>query len=146
MTNPALQGPKDALTADHARLEEIILRLRARVHAGDAPDVVGPWREFESGLREHMDAEERHLLPLFEAEEPDEAAWIRQDHVELRAKLDEMGYGVELHNVREPAITDLVDRIHAHSAREEALLYRWADRSVEPSVWQKLRTALSRAA
>jgi hypothetical protein len=134
--------PRDMLVADHAALDSVIQRLLLHVHAGNAADVITPWREFELAMREHMEAEERLLLPLFARESPDEAAAIRGEHEKIRALMDEIGFGMELHAVREPTIVALVERIRTHAAREESMFYRWANTGVSPSLWTRLRDAI----
>jgi hemerythrin-like domain-containing protein len=147
MTPAALQKtPHDMLLADHAELDQTIARMLVRVHAGHAADVIAPWRTFEAQMREHMEAEERLLLPTFAREHPSEAASIRGEHEKIRALMDEIAFGLELHAVREDAIVALTDRIRTHAAREETLFYRWANRAVSPSLWDRLRQALRHAA
>ena len=115
----------------HVHLDESIRRLLLRVHAGDAADVVALWREVEREIREHMDAEETDMLPRFAEVYPAEAAWVLEDHRRIRALLDEIGYGIELHVVREPTIRALAERLRSHAEREEAGFYRFDEHGAE---------------
>lgn len=132
---------RSQLMADHERLERSLEEL-ANAAEGALPDaLIDVWRDFEAGLRAHLEAEEEHLFPVVRGD-PALAA-IEADHAEIRRRLDELGLAVELHAVRAEAIDALVERLRAHAAREDAWLYALADRALdEParrSLWARLR-------
>src|SRR5688572_3753215 len=53
-------------TADHDRLDEILLVVAAMAHDGELERAASWFRDFDEGLREHLDLEERVLFPAFE--------------------------------------------------------------------------------
>lgn len=136
-----------ALHDDHQRLDELYEELLNRIHVNDAEAADRAWSAFERGLLDHIDAEEKWMLPLFERLDPAEAAAIRGEHAEILGLLADLGLGLELHVVRERAIEELIASLRAHAAREEASLYRWADAELpaEPraSVLERLRAGLA---
>lgn len=132
----------DALVADHAKLERRFEAMLEEMHAGAARDQSAEWTRFEEALLGHFDAEEQHLLPIFEAHDPDAADAIRRDHEQIRARLRDLGIGVDLRTVREQSVRELVQMLRDHAAREETL-YRFADSQADEqatkSVLERLR-------
>lgn len=122
------------LFADHERLGGIFDRLLNCVHVNDQPAIDAAWTEFESALLAHLEAEEVHLLPIFAQVDREEVTAIRQDHAKIRYLLAEMGVRLELHCVKERTVERLIQSLRAHAAREERLLYEWADREVPDSI------------
>lgn len=116
------------LRAEHARLEVIYERLLEAYRAGSWVDVCAEWDRFEPALREHMDLEERYVFPMFRDVDPDEAEHLLSQHDQLRSRLEVLGVNVELHAVTPIDADDLIERLRAHRAREERLLYPWMDR------------------
>jgi nucleotide-binding universal stress UspA family protein len=119
--------PAATMRREHARLEEIYAALLAAYREGDWADVRTQWGIFEPALRAHLDMEERDILPAFRAVDADEADAIALEHIELRRLLDTLGVLVELHAVPERDVEALLERLAAHGAREEFLLYPWLD-------------------
>lgn len=140
-----MTGLHEALTHDHQRLDAIFETLLNRVHAGDAEASREAWTRFEQGLEAHLAAEERSLLPLFDAHDPDEAAAIRGEHREIRSLLAEMGVSLDLHALREEKVAAFVEALRRHAAREEASLYPWADQRLPAPELHTLREALGEA-
>jgi hemerythrin superfamily protein len=122
----------EALRRDHARLDRLYAELLDAYHEEKWSLVDEAWGPFESGLRAHMAAEETHVFPGLDELEPGEVAALRVEHAELRKLLGELGVAVELHAVRENVARALVDRLHAHAAREDRIVYRWADEKLRP--------------
>ena len=116
------------LRAEHARLEVIYERLLEAYHAGSWRDVAAEWERFEPALRAHMDLEERFVFPSFRAVDPEEAEHLQWEHDQLRSRLEVLGVNVELHAVTPIDAEELIERLRAHRAREERLLYPWMDR------------------
>lgn len=131
------KGPEAAalLRAEHARLEAIYERLLDAYRADDWNGVIAEWECFEPALRAHMDFEERRVFPDFEAVEPDETEDLRAEHDAFRERLDVLGINIELHAVTHVDAEDLIQRLRAHRAREDRVLYRWVacQPDVEPS-------------
>lgn len=118
---------QDALRGDHHRLDALFEQLLNAVHVNDSALADAAWTEFENGILTHLDVEEEHMLPLLVREAPDEAEGILAEHRKLRSLLAEIGVALEIHLVREATVEELVGSLRAHAAREEALLYRWAE-------------------
>jgi hemerythrin superfamily protein len=114
------------LLSDHERLDKLFEQLLDDVHRGEWSICQTTWSCFERELLEHMDAEEKHLLPIFERQYPDETSDIREEHTNIRVLLIDLGVRLELHTVREQHARRLIELLKAHAAREEVLLYRWA--------------------
>jgi hemerythrin superfamily protein len=114
------------LLSDHERLDKLFAQLLDDVHCGEWSVCQTTWSCFERELLEHLDAEEKHLLPIFEREYPDETSALREEHTNIRLLLADLGVKFELHAVREPLARRFIEFLQAHAAREEALLYRWA--------------------
>lgn len=122
------------LRAEHARLEVIYERVLDAYHAGDWDDVRTEWERFEPALRAHMALEEEQVFPAFREADPEEAEHLLSDHEALRARLDVLGVNVELHAVTRIDAEELVERLRAHRAREERLLYPWIDAVFEAPI------------
>jgi hemerythrin superfamily protein len=116
------------LVADHRALDTLFDALLNDIHGGDSRVCQASWGRFEQALLSHIDAEEVFLLPSFEQVDPRETAALRQEHATLRHLLADMGVRLELHAVKEEHVKRLVVALRTHAAREEALLYRWADK------------------
>ena len=114
------------LSKSHAHLESLYERLLAAM-AVDAPDVATLWSELDHQLFAHMEAEERYVLPKFARVDLHEARSLLHDHARIREQLLELGVAVDLHVLRYERSKEFIDRLRAHAAREDRLLYRWAD-------------------
>ena len=121
-----LSATGQLLLADHQRLDELFERLLDDVHRGDWTACQGTWSRFERELLAHLEAEEIFLLPTFQREYPHETEGLREEHLNIRLLLADLGVKLELHALREQQARHLVELLQAHAAREEALLYRWA--------------------
>ena len=125
---------RDKLTADHRLLETLFDELLRRLALDDRDETRDAWNEFERGLTAHLDAEEKLVLPAFAFAAPEEAAAIRKEHASIRAKLLELGVAVDLHAIRWPAAAAFITELRAHATREDALMYRWAEKNLEETV------------
>lgn len=119
--------PRELLSQDHVRIDRLFTQLLGAFATGDREAIASEWTRFDEALRAHLDAEEVHILPLFRAVDVEEAARISEDHAYFRSKLAELSVCVDLHAVSLPMAEELVARLRAHAAREDALMYRWAD-------------------
>lgn len=122
---------RDHMRADHAELEILFERLVATFQAGDRDQAAQMFREFERRLETHLALEDDHLVPALAATDRGEAEAIAADHRRLRARVTELGVGVDLHLTRATAVADLVDELRNHASREDAVLYRWADEALD---------------
>ena len=99
-----------------------------------APEVRELWTQLDHELLAHMEGEERYVLPAFARFDREEAVALLQDHGRVRVQLLELGVAVDLHALRYERSLELVELLRAHGAREERVLYRWADRALDPSL------------
>ena len=135
LTEPAPgETIRDKLTADHVRLERLFEDVLARLARNDRDETRAAWSEFERALTAHLDAEEKLVLPAFAFANPEEARAIAAEHERFRAKLLELGVAVDLHTLRLDDAKDFVGELHAHGRREDALMYRWAEKNLEEAV------------
>jgi hypothetical protein len=119
-------GPAAYLRGDHDELEALAARALAIVEEGDSEEVRALLASIEKRLCEHMEGEERDLVPRYAEEHPDDAAAVLADHAEFRRIFDELAIAGDLHLVRLERVKELLDRLKAHAKRENAGLYRWA--------------------
>ncbi|HEU0032555.1 MAG TPA: hemerythrin domain-containing protein [Kofleriaceae bacterium] len=124
----ALTGIHSRLLLDHAELEGFLERLIAAFRTGDRDAAREAYREVETRLTAHIAMEEELLFPDFEKTEPGETHELTLEHAAIRARLEELAIGVDLHATRLPAIEELAQMLRKHGQRENELLYRWADR------------------
>jgi hemerythrin-like domain-containing protein len=125
---------RDRLAADHVRLSALFEDVLRRLALDDRDETRAAWSEFEHGLTAHLDAEDALMLPAFAESEPEEAAAIRAEHEKIRAKLLELGVAVDLHFIRADIAADFVQQLREHAAREDAMMYRWAETHLEGAV------------
>jgi hemerythrin-like domain-containing protein len=130
------------LIRDHERLDALFVKLLEEFRHGDRNTIRAMWTRFEAGLSRHLDAEERHLLPLFARVEPAEAAWLLAEHASFRKKLDELGVGVDLHVVSLAIALEFVESLRAHAHREDRLFYRWAERQAAETIQKAVARGL----
>jgi hemerythrin superfamily protein len=114
----------------HARLDRLFDTLLDAMRAG-APDLRDIWSELDRGLMAHMEAEERYVLPAFARVDRDEAMALLREHGKIREQLLELGVAIDLHVIRWPRSEEFVRMLRSHAAREENLLYRWADAQLD---------------
>ena len=123
--------PGDRLRQDHARLDALFGELLEQLDEGNFRSVRTAWSQLEDGLRAHLEAEERFVLPLFEEVDLRETLQLRAEHVTIRAMLAELGVGIDLHLVQRDLARTFIAGLRAHARREEELLYRWANRRLQ---------------
>lgn len=115
----------------HRHHEDLSERLLDAIAAG-SPDAHRIWDELEQSLRSHMETEERYVLPAFARFDRDEALAIVREHGVLREQLLDVGIAIDLHEAASP--TRFIQLVRDHAAREDQLLYRWADRDLNPQL------------
>ena len=139
----------ERLTQDHQQLAVLLERLSQAAEACDREALVATWTELEPRLTCHMEAEERYLLPLVEADHPAEVKRTLLEHAQIRDRIAELGLAIELHSVRSGDIRALIDMLQAHAKHEDEKLYVIAGDKVsvagEHRVLSTLRTALRSA-
>lgn len=120
-------GLRANLVLEHEEIDRALARLVEAFGTGDRDVARDAFREFDTRLSTHLAFEEQVLLPEFAAFDPGEAAKIVDEHRIIRAAIDELGIGTDLHLTRAPAIRKLAETLLAHARRENALFYRWVD-------------------
>ena len=125
-SHPPLSNTGRLLVEDHQRIDGLIEQLRHEIHGGDWRVCQATWSLFERQLRDHIDAEERFLLPLFERDHPNEAAALHEEHLNIRRLVSDVGMRLELHTLREQHAQLFLDMLQSHAMREEVLFYRCA--------------------
>lgn len=138
------------LAEDHEEINAALRCLAEDVEAPCAGELQATWAAFEGRLTRHLEAEERFLLPLIEASDPDEVQRIRADHARIRDSIAGLGIAIELHTARQPQIAELIQFLQAHAKHEDEAFYRLAgDKAsvaVEHSVLETLKNAVRSAA
>jgi hemerythrin superfamily protein len=114
------------MTTNHARLEKQFERLLDAMAVG-SPDARELWTELDHGLLAHMEAEERYVIPAFASVDRAAARELLDDHAQIRAQLLEFGVAMDLHRLRFDTSQEFIRILRSHAAREDNLLYRWAD-------------------
>jgi hypothetical protein len=120
------------LRADHELLETLAEDILQTVTEGDREDISEAVSLLQTTLFAHLEGEERELLPRYASEAPEDAALILKDHAAIRKQLAELDLQTDLHLVRAEAMRAFLVALRAHAARENAGLYRWAARSLDP--------------
>ncbi len=114
------------MTANHARLETTFERLLDAMAVG-APEARELWTELDHGLLSHLEAEERYVLPAFATIDRLAARELLADHAQIRELLLELGVAMDLHALRYEHSKEFIRVLRSHAAREDNLLYHWAD-------------------
>ncbi len=126
------------MTANHARLEKVFDRLLDAMAVG-SPDARELWTDLDLGLLAHMEAEERYVIPAFATVDRAAARELLDDHAQIRAQLLELGVALDLHHLRFETSQEFVRILRTHAAREDNLLYRWADTRLDEQLARATR-------
>lgn len=122
-----------ALHDEHRQLDERFEELVNAAEAGVDKRTLGQiWSHFDTEVRAHFALEEELVFPQLAIVHADAVREIRAEHDAIRARLDALDVAVDLHFVRSHEVTELVERLRAHAANEDAHLYRWAE--TEPAL------------
>jgi len=127
----------------HEQLRALLPRLLEAMAANARDDVAALWRELDHGLLTHMDAEERFILPVFAHVDRTEALDLLRQHGQIREQLLELGVAVDLHYLRFERSEEFLQILLTHAAREERLLYHWADDRLAPGVLEAVRARVA---
>ena len=118
---------RDHLLADHERLEALFQQLLSAFEEDDREGVAALWTRFDRELLEHMETEERFLIPWLLRANQQAARAIMQEHRHIRSRLTELGASVDLHTIRLTMARAFIDELRAHAKHEDRALYSWAD-------------------
>jgi Hemerythrin HHE cation binding domain len=131
------------MMSSHAQLRDGLIRLLDAMAANARGDVAALWSELDHGLLTHMEAEERFVLPRFAHVDPAEARGLLREHGQIREELLELGVAVDLHYLRFDRSEDFAQLLLGHAAREERLLYRWADAQLGPDAMDAVKSRVA---
>jgi len=134
-----------ALHTDHRHIDVLLAELSNRVHADDRALVIEAWTALERALRAHIEAEDLHMIPLLEREAPEEARALLAEHAEIRRQLANIGFGLELSLVSEEVVARFAQNFRNHAAREDELLYLWAEVALDDGRARTILEHLDRA-
>ena len=135
----------ERLTGDHREIEGLLDSLARAAEDADREALLPLWSDLERRLIQHMDAEERYLLPLIEASHPAEAKRTLLEHARIRDRLCELGLAVELHAVRRTDIQALIEVLRAHAEYEDKVLYVTAGGKASAAVEHRVVATLKAA-
>jgi Hemerythrin HHE cation binding domain len=127
----------------HEQLRDQVTRLLDAMHANARAEVTTLWNDLEHKLLNHMEAEERFVLPAFAHVDHGEATALLRDHGLIRESLLELGIAIDLHYVRYERSQEFIDLLLHHAAREERLLYQWADDRLSASIVQAVKARVA---
>jgi iron-sulfur cluster repair protein YtfE (RIC family) len=140
----AANGLKLLLADHHRELEKVCHALLASAREDCSRSLIEQYRVLEHALLEHFDVEEAVLLPDFAAYDPEGARTIRDEHEAIRELLLQVAVDVELHAARLERLQRLIEMLHAHAAREDAVMYPWAQVHLSRSAKQRLFVKIRR--
>jgi len=138
-------GLRALLVRDHQELDHLFEALLDALQADARQEALQLWTAFDDGLCQHMALEEEELLPLLRRHDPQEVEALLREHDEIRAKLAELGVGVDLHEIRVQTVSDFIEQLRRHAQREDALAYRWSQQNLPSASEDVVRKALAAA-
>jgi hemerythrin superfamily protein len=141
--NPAPSSSGHILGQHHLEIEEACLALLDACCTGDPRKIARSWREFEFQLYDHMMAEEHFLFPVYQQDEPENTQELRDQHARLRELVVELGVALQLRTIHLAQIEAFVAALRDHEEREDASLYRWADRHLADDECHQMRDYLA---
>lgn len=144
------------LRADHERVLAELATIERALEARDGADdalrgLAGLIELLDAQFATHMRFEEESLYPALEALLPETAAVVaplRAEHVELRGMLEALRPSLAspaLAARRAPIgvqLRDLVDLLRIHVRKEDAIVFRLAERVLHPMVLDSFAAAL----
>lgn len=120
------------LREDHELLETLAESILKQVVEGDRDDCARAITTMQQRLANHLDTEERELIPSYARHDPEDAARILDEHAAIRRTLANLDVENDLHLVRAEALRSFLVALRAHAARESGGLYRFAARTPDP--------------
>jgi hemerythrin-like domain-containing protein len=124
---------RDALLADHHRIDDMLTRILVALEAVDPDRAANEWADFDQALTAHLDAEDRYLIPALSVSRPRVALALLQEHRHVRGRALELGKAIEKRALRPEIVRGFVDELSAHVRHETSVLYEWADDELDAS-------------
>lgn len=125
----------ETLTADHRRCDRLLALVEAATGADDWDPVVREARGFERAMERHFRFEEETLFPALEAAAPmasGPTGVMRLEHRQMRQMLGDLLAATQARDKDD--CLGVLDTLHLviqqHNAKEEAILYPLADRTL----------------
>jgi|SRR6188508_3279055 hypothetical protein len=115
------------LAGDHDRLDRSFQAIVTSANGGNFQQLETEWLTFQAELLAHLDAEEKHLIPVLAKDRPAAAETLLREHAQIRGQLLELGVDLDLHYLRAERVEAFVDALRAHAHREEEMFYPWSD-------------------
>jgi len=131
------------MVRSHQQLRDQVTRLVAAMQANARADATTLWNELEHKLLNHMEAEERFVLPAFAHVDHGEATALLREHGLIREAVLELGTAVDLHCIRYESAQQFIDLLLRHAEREERVMYRWADDRLPPGLVQAAKARVA---
>src|SRR5262245_1762620 len=100
MTNARLSSLDGMLAGDHDRLDRALQSLLTRAGGGDWQRLETEWIAFRSELLGHLEAEEKHVIPVLARDRPVAAETLLSEHATIRARLAELRVDLDLRCLR----------------------------------------------
>jgi hemerythrin-like domain-containing protein len=125
---------RSLLLQEHLQLEVLFDCLLVAVGANASAEVAGLWSAFNARLRAHLELEQVYLIPAFAESYPDDAARLLAEHASLRR----LAACVDQHLTRTDIIARFAELLRLHAAREDQLLYPWAEQNIEADASTKV--------
>lgn len=120
------------LREDHDMLTMLAENILKQIAEGDRVDCARAISTLQKRVTEHLDTEERELIPSYAKHDPKDAARILDEHAAIRRTLANLDVETDLHLVRVEALRSFLVALRAHAARENSGLYRFALSAPDP--------------
>jgi hypothetical protein len=120
------------LREDHDMLAALVENILSQIAEGDRDDCARAINTLQKRLAEHLDTEERELIPSYARHDPKDAARLLDEHAAIRRTLANLDVENDLHIVRVEVLRSFLVALRAHAARENSRLYRFAVTAPDP--------------
>lgn len=116
----------DALLVSHSHLNRIIGDVVRLLDDGYSEELARRWSQLEEQVVKHMREEEATILVAYESHDPEDAAFLKADHLRMRDLFEAGSKAMAMKRVHVGAIRNALTLYRTHQLREETGLYRWS--------------------
>jgi hypothetical protein len=120
--------PRPARLDHQAEIDRLLFVLQEQAEVDLRPDLERTWGDVERAVLAHLAEEERRVLPLVAAHDPEAHRAIAREHDAVRRLLAEIAVGIEVHSVRLTTIQVLARTLRTRAARGARPLHPCAER------------------